>query len=184
MENALLPLWWFYLLLIGQRVAELLLSARNRRQLLARGGQEYAPESYRSMVLLHTGFYLALLLETFPCRVPADLLTWSMLGGYLLVQLLRYWTIFSLGEYWNTRIITVPATRLVRSGPYRWFKHPNYVVITLEFALIPLLLRAPWTLLVFGLANLLVLRQRIHLEEEALNKISQTAEIADKANRQ
>lgn len=172
METTLLPFWWFYLLLILQRLGELVLCASNRRQLLARGGKEHAPESYRGMVLLHAGFCLSLLLETFPFQVPDDLLTWSMLGGYLLVQILRYWTIFSLGRYWNTRILVVPGTRLVQTGPYRWLRHPNYMVITLEFALIPLLLRAPWTLLIFSLANLFVLRHRIRHEEQALAELT------------
>ena len=65
-------------------------------------------------------------------------------------------------------MVVVPGARLVRSGPYRFLRHPNYLVIVLEFLLFPLLMRAPATLVVFSLANLLVLRQRIRIEEEAL----------------
>ncbi|TYO98965.1 15-methylpalmitoyl-4-hydroxy-2-pyrone 4-O-methyltransferase [Geothermobacter ehrlichii] len=175
MENGILSLWWFYPLLLAQRGGELLLCARNRRKLLARGGSEHAPESYRAMVILHAGFYLTLLFEAFPFAVPADLLTWSMLGLWFLVQIGRYWVIASLGVFWTTRIVVVPGTTLIRKGPYRWLQHPNYLVITLEFAIVPLLLRAPVTLLLFSLANLVVLRHRIALEEAALKTLKSSA---------
>ncbi|MGZ8448685.1 MAG: isoprenylcysteine carboxylmethyltransferase family protein, partial [Candidatus Deferrimicrobiaceae bacterium] len=67
-----------------------------------------------------------------------------------------------------TRIVAVPGSRVIRTGPYRWIRHPNYLVIVLEFLLLPLLLRAPYTLVAFYLANLVVLRQRIHQEERIL----------------
>lgn len=165
---------WLYLLIVLQRLAELALCARNRAAMVRLGGHEIAPESYRVMVALHTGFYLILLLEAWPFRVPPDLLTWSMLGLWILVQTLRYWVIASLGRLWTTRIMIVPGAKLVRSGPYQLLKHPNYLVITLEFAIIPLLLRAPLTLLLTGIANLLVLRQRIALEERALKTLQQS----------
>ncbi|PNU21385.1 hypothetical protein C2E25_02180 [Geothermobacter hydrogeniphilus] len=170
MGNVLLNLSWFYLLLLIQRGAELLLCARNRRRLQARGGREYAPRSYRGMVALYLGFHLLLLIEAYPFRVPADLLTWSLLTSYGLVQLLRYWTIGVLGDFWNTRIVVIPGSRLVRTGPFRWLRHPNYLVMTLEFAIIPLLLRAPTTLLLFIPLLLVTLRRRIALEEEALSR--------------
>jgi len=122
------------------------------------------------MVALYLGFHLLLLLEGCPFRVPPDLLTWALLFSYLLVQGLRYWTIASLGEFWNTRIVVVPGTHLVTTGPYRWLRHPNYLVMTLEFAITPLLLRSPTTLLIFVPLLLIVLRRRITLEEEALRK--------------
>lgn len=171
MPESSLSFFWFYLLLLLQRLAELILCARNRAAILQRGGREISPESYRVMVALHLGFYLFLLLEAWPFAIPADILTWSMLGLWLVVQALRYWTIASLGRLWTTRIMIVPGTELVQSGPFRFLRHPNYLVMTLEFAIVPLLLRAPLTLLLFGFANLLVLRQRIALEEKALETL-------------
>jgi methyltransferase len=159
---------WMFLLLLVQRLAELLLAARNRKLALARGGIEYHPETYRYFILLHVLFLVSLLVESYPWRLPLDPLTWFCLVMFGLLQLLRYWCIQSLGERWNTRIIVTPGVPVSRRGPYRWFRHPNYLVVTLELAIIPLLARAPLTLLVFSLANLALLRQRIKLEEEAL----------------
>lgn len=159
---------WIFLVLIIQRLAELVLAARNRKRALARGGIEFAPETYQKFVWLHSLFLVSLLVESYPWQLPLDVLTWSCLALFGLLQLLRYWCIHSLGEQWNTRILVIPGALLSRRGPYRWFRHPNYLVVTLELAVIPLLARAPFTLMVFSLANLILLRQRIRLEEKAL----------------
>lgn len=91
---------------------------------------------------------------------------------FLLFQAGRYWCILSLGRFWNTKIIVVPGVALVRAGPYRFFKHPNYAVVLLEIALYPALFGCWVTALVFGLSNILVLRKRIHQEESALGMMS------------
>jgi methyltransferase len=167
-----MSLWWIFGFYFGERLFELLLARRNRQRLVARGGREFHPESYRTIVLLHTLFFASLLAESFPWRVPLDSLTLFCLIFLLFLQGLRYWCIVSLGEYWNTRIILVPGAEARRRGPYRFLRHPNYLAVTLEFAVIPLLMRAPLTLVVFSLANLVVLRQRIRLEEEALREFT------------
>lgn len=153
-----------------QRLLELRLSARNRRRLLSRGGKEVRPETYRTMVALHVLFLASLTLESYPWTVPLDGRTAGCLAALAAVTFLRYWTIASLGEYWNTRVIVVPGAAVVRSGPYRFLRHPNYLVIVLEFLLLAVLMRAPATLVLFSLANLAVLRQRIRIEEEALRE--------------
>ncbi len=165
-----MSLWWFFSFIAMERIFELWLAARNRKRLLARGGQEFFPENYRSILRMHLLFYLCLLLESYPWQIPLDRLTWFALATFILLQILRYWCIRSLGDFWNTRILLVPGEKARRSGPYRFLRHPNYLVVTLEFAVIPLLARAPFTLLIFSIANLLLLRQRIALEEQALRE--------------
>jgi methyltransferase len=171
-----MSLWWIFGFYFGERLLELLLARRNRRRLVARGGREFHPESYRTIVLLHTLFFASLLAESFPWRVPLDSLTLLCLIFLVFLQGLRYWCIVSLGEFWNTRIILIPGAEARRRGPYRFLRHPNYLAVTLEFAVIPLLMRAPLTLVVFSLANLVVLRQRIRLEEEALREFTDYGE--------
>jgi methyltransferase len=162
---------WVAPALAAQRLGELWLCRRNRLRLLSRGGREVRPDTYRTMVALHVLFLASLSLESYPWRVPADARTWACLIVLVAVTALRYWSIASLGEYWNTRVVVVPGTRLVRAGPYRFLRHPNYLVIVLEFLLLPLLMRAPVTLVLFSLANLAALRQRIRIEETALAEI-------------
>lgn len=167
-----MSLWWIFGFYFGERLFELLLARRNFRRLKARGGREFHPETYPTVVGLHVLFFASLLAESFPWRVPLDPLTFFCLILLVLLQALRYWCIASLGEYWNTRIILVPGAEARRRGPYRFLRHPNYLAVTLEFAVLPLLMRAPLTLVVFSLANLLILRQRIRLEEAALREFT------------
>lgn len=163
---------WVLAILVGQRLFELWLSSRHARALYARGGREYHAETFPHIVALHSLFLVSLAVESWPWRVPADWQTFLTLAALVLLQSGRYWCIASLGEQWNTRILLVPGATVRKRGPYRWLRHPNYLIVALEFLLLPLLLRAPLTLLLFFPANLLILRRRIRLEETALRAFS------------
>jgi len=161
---------WVVPVVALQRLIELAWCRHNRRLLSARGGKEWFGRTYPAMVALHALFLAALAWESYPWRIPLDARTYACLAALAAVTALRYASIAELGEYWTTRIFVVPGTRMIRKGPYRYLRHPNYFVIVLEFILLPLLLRAPYTLVLFSLANLLLLRQRIRLEEQVLRK--------------
>ncbi|MGE5189305.1 MAG: isoprenylcysteine carboxyl methyltransferase family protein [Gemmatimonadota bacterium] len=163
---------WVVPVIVLQRLAELLLSRRNRTALLARGGAEYHAETFLPMAALHILFLASLAVESYPWRLPLDAFTWGCLGALALVTAARYWVIATLGENWNVRIVVVPGEPVKRRGPYRAMRHPNYLVVVLEFLVIPLLMRAPVTLVVFSLANLFVLGERIGLEEDVLRGLT------------
>lgn len=173
-----MDLGWLFLIYGAERLGEVWLARHNRRLMLAQGGREHPRDNYPVIVGLHILFWLSLVAESWPWRVPPDPLSLVCLLGLAGLMALRYWCIFTLGPRWNTRIIVLPDTAPVRRGPYRWLRHPNYLVVTLEFLLLPLLMRAPYTLVVFSLANLVVLRARIALEEEALQNASSTNRTA------
>jgi methyltransferase len=124
------------------------------------------------MVALHTLFLLALLGESYPWHVAADLFTGIILTLFILLQGCLCWCIISLGDNWNTRIVLVPGGKVKKAGPYKYLSHPNYLIVTLEFLLLPLLVHAPYTLALFFPANLLILRQRIRLEEASLREFT------------
>ncbi len=149
---------------IAQRLAELVWSARNTRRLLARGAQEIGAGHYPLFVLLHGSWLIALAL-TVPAETPPHRL---LLGVFALLQLLRIWVVATLGSYWTTRIITLEDAPLVRSGPFRWCRHPNYAVVIGEIAVLPLAFGAWEIALVWSLLNALLLRHRIRLENSAL----------------
>ena len=160
--------WWIFSLLIIERLTELIIAERNKRAVIAQGGREFFSETYKVMVVMHFLFMISLVIESAPWSIPLDLLTILCLSAIILLQFGRYWCIWSLGRFWNTRIIVLPGAKAIRRGPYRFIRHPNYLVVTLEFIVIPLLMRTPVTLVIFSLVNLMVLRRRIRLEEKAL----------------
>jgi methyltransferase len=149
---------------ILQRLAELAWSARNTRRLLARGGREIGARHYPLLVLLHASWLLAIA-WTVPAETQPD---WPLLGAFALLQLLRIWVVATLGPYWTTRIVTLDGAPLVRHGPFRWLRHPNYAVVVAEIAILPLAFGAGLVALIWSLLNAVLLWHRIRVENAAL----------------
>jgi methyltransferase len=155
---------WLVLLVVLQRAFELLLSRRNDAQLRARGGYEVGGSHYPLIVAVHAGW-----LATLWLTVPPDAgVSWPWLALYLALQGGRAWVMLTLGRYWTTRIIQLPAEPLIRSGPYRFCRHPNYVVVIGEIAVLPLVFGQWQTAAVFSFLNAAVLFWRIRVENAAL----------------
>ena len=158
--------------LILQRVFELARAARNRRWSLARGGTEVETAQHAIFLAVHVLFFVSLVLE-WHYRSRAWNSAWPLwLALFLASQLVRVWTIRSLGPFWNTRIIVIPGMKPVACGPYRYIRHPNYLIVVVEMAVIPVLCRAYLTAVVFSTANALLLALRIRQEELALERAS------------
>ncbi len=145
-----------------QRLAELAVAHRNTARLLAEGAVERGRAHYPAIVALHAGW-----LATLAALAPGPVDPW-WLAVFLILQAGRVWVLASLGRYWTTRIVTLPGAPLVRRGPYRWVRHPNYLVVALEIPALALALGLPWPALGFGLANAAVLAWRIRIEDRAL----------------
>ncbi|MFD6175595.1 MULTISPECIES: isoprenylcysteine carboxyl methyltransferase family protein [unclassified Isoptericola] len=156
----------------AERVAELVVSARHARWSFARGGVESGRGHFPAMVALHTGLLLACVAEVVLADRPfLPWLGWPMLALVLASQGLRWWCIATLGERWNTRVIVVPGLPLVTGGPYRWFRHPNYVAVVVEGFALPLVHTAWLTAVVFSVLNAwLLLGFRVPAEERALRR--------------
>jgi methyltransferase len=164
-------LYGILILLTGvERICELVVSTRNAKWAFARGGKEFGLRHFGPMVVLHTVLLLACLVETIVADRPfIPWLGWPMLAIALASQVLRWWCIASLGRRWNTRVIVVPGLPLVLRGPYRWLRHPNYIVVIAEGIALPLV-HSNWiTALVFTVLNaILLFGFRIPVEERAL----------------
>jgi len=121
------------------------------------------------MKILHGSWFFATLLEIiFLRRRPRPPLVVIAALVFTIGQSLRYAAIRTLAERWTARVVTVPGARPVSRGIYCHVRHPNYLGVALEIAAFPLLHSAGWTALVYSVANLLLLRARIHAEEQAL----------------
>ena len=151
-------------LIVVQRLVELAIARINTRRLLAIGGIEHGAGHYPLMVALHIAWFASLAL-----LVPADATLDPLLFVvFLVLQAGRVWVISSLGRYWTTRVITVPGASLVARGPYRWLRHPNYLIVVAEIAVVPLIAGAWQIALAFSLANSGLLWHRIRIENAAL----------------
>lgn len=156
----------FIVFLILLRVGELLLARRNERWLLQHGAVEYGRKHYLYIVMLHALFFVSLITEYI--FTSTGYYSIPLLVLYFLLLAFKVWTILSLGKFWNTKIFRISGYPLVKKGPYRFMKHPNYVIVIAEIALIPLIFHLYITAIVFSLLNGLMLYVRIREEDKAL----------------
>lgn len=152
-----------------ERLAELVVSARNIGATKAAGAVERGFGHYPVMVALHLGLLVGALVEVLVADRPFQhWFGWPMLALVAAAQALRWWCITTLGPQWNTRVVVLPGAGLVRTGPYRWVRHPNYLAVVVEGVALPLVHGAWVTAVVFTVANAAVLRTRIRCEDKAL----------------
>jgi methyltransferase len=152
------------LLILLQRGLEELYSARNTARLIAEGGREAGRDYYPVVAITHLAWIAAIFL-----LIPSTAaVLWPLLALYLLLQVARYWIIGTLGRYWTHRIITLESAPVVRRGPYRYLRHPNYVVTIAETFLLPLVFADAAVAVIFGCVWSAVLYYKIILEDAAL----------------
>ena len=152
----------------AQRLSELALSARNARRLLERGAREHGRGHFPAMVAMHALFPVAIVAEVLALGARPDRLAPLWIVLFVAAQGLRIASMRALGGSWTARVIVLDGAPLVRHGPYRFLRHPNYLAVGIELLAAPLMFGAWRTALVFSLANLVVLRVRIRCEERAL----------------
>ena len=87
--------------------------------------------------------------------------------GVLVVPPLLFWTFHSLGKNLTDTVVTRREHTLVTHGPYRWVRHPFYVVVFL-WGLALSLLTANWLLALLGVAAVTMLVTRTRVEEAKL----------------
>lgn len=153
------------------RLIELNVSRRHRRLLFERGAAPVADPGFLQMVALHVGILLSSVVEVlwFSRTAPVWLASLAALG-VILASALRVWAIVSLGKHWNVRVVDSTSLGVVASGPYAWIRHPNYVAVFAELALLPVVGGAWVTAAVGTLLHASVLRRRIASEERMLHR--------------
>ncbi len=149
------------------RIGELLLSKRNERWLLQHGAVEYGNKHYPFIVTLHVLFIISLIFEYSIQQTASYSLFFIVLYFVLIAFKVR--VILSLGKFWNTKIYHIPNVPLLKKGPYKYSKHPNYLIVIAEIAVIPLAFHLYYTAIVFTLLNSIILFVRIREENKALS---------------
>lgn len=165
---------WFAMVMIFvvlQRLVELIIAKKNADYAKSLGGYELGKKQYPWLVLMHGAFLCSLVIETILRRNYLFFPVPIFFSVFLLAQILRIWVLFSLGKMWNTRIVIIPGSAPVTWGPYRYMRHPNYLVVILEIVTLPLAFGAVYTAMIFSIINIILLMMRIRVEEEGLNEI-------------
>jgi methyltransferase len=154
----------------GFLILEALRAAANERAQRARGGQEPAGDVYTSMRILYPGAFLAMFVEAALRGGPPPSAVAAGIAIFAAAKALKWWAILSLGPYWTFRVIVVPGASLVAGGPYRLFRHPNYIGVMGELAGVALMTGA----LLSGVAGFVVfgglVLKRIAIEDRALRQ--------------
>ena len=148
------------------RKGELFLSKKNEKWLLQNGAVEYGQKHYIVIVILHILFFFSLIIE-YSTQLTSYFSLYFLLFYFVLLAF-KVWIIVSLGKFWNTKIYRILNVSLIKKGPYKYFKHPNYLVVVLEIAVIPLIFHLYYTAIIFSLLNAIVLTIRIKEEDLAL----------------
>ena len=164
---------WLVAFLIVQRVIELGFAQFNTGRLRTKGGIEFGAAHYPFMIVLHASWLLGLFVLGYDRPIIP-----FWLALFVILQFGRLWVIASLGRRWTTRVIVLPGATPVARGPYRWLRHPNYLIVALEIAVVPLALGLPVFALIYSLANAALLAYRIRIENEALAWASQPTQPA------
>ncbi len=151
------------------RGVELVIAQRNTRRLLARGAYEFGRGHYPVMIALHASWLITL----WAFGWNHALIT-AFVIPFVILQFGRYWILATLGERWTTRIIMTPWATPITSGPFRFVRHPNYLVVALELPCASLALGLVWHAWVFGALNLLMLAWRIRSENTAFRLAATT----------
>lgn len=155
-----------------QRLTELIIAKRNERYLKQKGAIEFGQDHYSFIVMTHSLFFVAFIVEVITLNKDLSTNWLFLLFLFLITQAGRLWALYSLGIFWNTKILVLPNADIVKKGPYRFVKHPNYLIVTIEFLIIPLFFQAYITALLFSLLNAVILAIRIPAEEKALKQLT------------
>ncbi len=151
------------------RLAELRISRRHQREMLARGAAKIDEPRFRWMVLLHAAVLLGAALEVLLLRRP--FLVWlaaPMLALFLAANAVRWWVIRALGQHWNVQVMDSMRLGVVTSGPFRYVRHPNYAAVFVEMLALPLIHTAWISAMAGAMGHIAVLARRLSVEERVL----------------
>ena len=88
----------------AERIGELFLARRNTKRLMRTGGIEHAASHYPIIIIFHAIWLVGLWLIAWNRPLNA-----FWVGVFAVLQVCRAWTVFTLGDRFTTRVITVPG---------------------------------------------------------------------------
>lgn len=159
----------FVLFILVESLVEAAISRKNSSALIARGAIDIAPYLLPLMVLLYVFQFAGSVFEYYKASREVSL-TWLLTFGSLVLaaKALKFWAISALGSFWTMKVLIVPGSQTVTSGPYRWIRHPNYIAVVTESVALPLMGKAYITAICVTVVFSCLLYLRIRAEERAL----------------
>lgn len=158
----------FITFIVFQRITELIIAKSNEQWMKERGGIEKGQQHYKWFIYLHIMFFIFLIVEVIYSSHRVEQLNRYLFLLFIVAQVTRVWCIYTLGRFWNTKVIVIPKLAIIKKGPYKYVKHPNYIIVAVELALIPLMFGAYLTALIFPILHIILIRIRVPIEEKAL----------------
>lgn len=163
----------YYLLILGValwRLYEVRLSKQHLKQSQQTSQAQAFPEViYPFMVAFHTLWLLSCVAEVYFWERPfIPVIGIPMIGIWILTSLGRLWVVGTMKDAWNVQVISNPQQTVVTTGPYRFIRHPNYVIVVLEIFCIPMIHSAYITALLGTIINAWIIRKRLETEEAYL----------------
>src|SRR5699024_3031448 len=152
------------------RLLELTIAKRNEKWMKERGGVEKGKRYYKWFIILHVMFIMITVLEAGTHNPEDQRLNCFLFMLFLVMQIGRIWCIYTLGKFWNTKIIVLPKVVPIKKGPYKYIRHPNYLIVLAELFLIPLLLGAYLSAILFPIVHLGLLKWCIPSGKKTLTK--------------
>lgn len=159
----------FVLIILFESLVEAAISRKNSVALIARGAIDIAPYLFPLMVLLYVFQFVGSLFEYYTASREVSA-TWLLIFGsvVLAAKALKFWAISALGSFWTMKVLIVPGSQTVTTGPYRWIRHPNYIAVVTESLALPLMGKAFVTTVCVAVVFSCLLFLRIRAEEHAL----------------
>lgn len=149
-------------------LAELKRSRTNERLLRQRGASEPEGDVYRALAVVYPSIFVLMAIEGALAGPSPDALLIAGFAVFAAAKILKLWAIVVLGYRWSYRVLVLPGTPLVSTGPYAYLRHPNYVAVFGEIAGFAMMVGARITGVISLAAFAVLVRKRIAVEEKAL----------------
>jgi len=94
--------------------------------------------------------------------------SFSAFALYIAGMFFWLWAIKNLNKYWSVDIEIRENHPLIKTGPYRYFRHPHYLFIFCELLGLPLIANAYYSLILISAIYIPLIILRIVYEERAL----------------
>ena len=179
--NLLILFHLVFFFTILQRIYELILSKKNIQTQQQSNGFIVKETNYIFMVLFHVSWFVFLAWSSFGGDIKLKVSNFSIgMILFFLGQCLRVWAIKTLGERWSTQILITPNLKAINQGPFKWFRHPNYLGVILEIFALPFALGLLNEAILLSVVNVVIILIRIKNEERFLRDYSQYDEVFSK----